>query len=127
MTTPLKSIFRSVIRQPTINRIVRAMLSLVGRAGRGLRVRLPVCGIVKAKINRLSLRLYCESGDRITIAVFRDGLLAYEPETLQLFVALLPSAATVLDIGANTGLFALLAVTQDRRRAVRGIAVVALN
>lgn len=109
---------RRVIRRPAVNAIARAMLTLLGAVGRGLRFRIPVFGIVTAKTNGLLLRLYCEDDDRIAITTFRDGLNDDERETLQLFLRLLPEVATVLDIGANTGLFALLAAIQNRQRAV---------
>jgi FkbM family methyltransferase len=47
--------------------------------------------------------------DRIAIKLARRGIWGYEGETTQLFLALVKDAQTVIDIGANTGLFALLA------------------
>lgn len=47
--------------------------------------------------------------DRIAIKLARRGLWGYEGETTRVFLDLLKDANTVIDIGANTGLFALLA------------------
>lgn len=58
----------------------------------------------------LYLHTYGPHGkDRIAIKLARRGLWGYEGETTRLFLALLKDARTVIDIGANTGLFALLA------------------
>jgi FkbM family methyltransferase len=47
--------------------------------------------------------------DRIAIKLARRGLWAYEGETTRVFLALAQESQTVIDIGANTGLFAILA------------------
>src|SRR6266446_43756 len=47
--------------------------------------------------------------DRIAIKLARRGFWGYEGETIRVFLPLVQSAQTVIDIGANTGLFALLA------------------
>ena len=46
--------------------------------------------------------------DRIAIKLARRGLEGYEGETIRMFLAIVQNAHTVIDIGANTGLFALL-------------------
>lgn len=59
---------------------------------------------------RLQLHTYGPHGkDRIAIKLARRGLWGYEGETIRVFLALVKEARTVIDIGANTGLFALLA------------------
>ena len=47
--------------------------------------------------------------DRIALKLARRGFLGYEGETIRLFLPLVRQAQTVIDVGANTGLFALLA------------------
>lgn len=47
--------------------------------------------------------------DRIAIKLARRGLDAYEGETIKVFMQLIKNATTIIDIGANTGLFTLLA------------------
>src|ERR1017187_7119511 len=59
---------------------------------------------------RLRLHTYGPHGkDRIAIKLARRGLWGYEGETIRIFLALVKEAQTVIDIGATTGLFALLA------------------
>ncbi|HZZ78258.1 MAG TPA: FkbM family methyltransferase, partial [Gemmataceae bacterium] len=59
---------------------------------------------------RLRFHTYGPQGkDRIAIKLARRGFWGYEGETTRVFFALAREATTVIDIGANTGLFALLA------------------
>jgi FkbM family methyltransferase len=61
---------------------------------------------------RVQFHTYGPHGkDRIAIKLARHGLSGYEGETIRLFLALVQDAKTVVDIGANTGLFALLAAS----------------
>lgn len=60
----------------------------------------------------LTLRLltYGPAGkDRIALKLARRGFWSYEGETTRVYLALLGEARCVIDIGANTGLFALMA------------------
>lgn len=59
---------------------------------------------------RLRFHTYGPRGkDRIAIKLARRGFWGYEGETTRIFLSLAREATTVMDIGANTGLFALLA------------------
>lgn len=59
---------------------------------------------------RLRFHTYGPHGkDRIALKLARRGLFGYEGETTRVFLELVRDADTVIDIGANTGLFALLA------------------
>ncbi|MSU78720.1 MAG: FkbM family methyltransferase [Gemmataceae bacterium] len=63
---------------------------------------------------RLRFHTYGPHGkDRIAVKLARRGLLGYEGETIRLFLALVKETRTVIDIGANTGLFALLAAAAE--------------
>src|SRR5438552_17536040 len=79
----------------------------------GLTNRLPFLGrvCIEGPGNlRLRMHTYGPHGkDRIAIKLARRGLDGYEGETIRLFLALLQDTSTVIDIGANTGVFALLA------------------
>jgi len=62
--------------------------------------------------NNLQLRFHTYGPygkDRIAIKLARRGFWGYEGETTRVFLPLAQQAKTVIDIGANTGLFALLA------------------
>jgi FkbM family methyltransferase len=81
--------------------------------------RLPVLGRIQvcaAAGCRLYLRTYGKAGkDRIAFKVWRHGLSGYEPETFQVFQALLGRSRFFVDIGANTGLFSLVAALDPAR------------
>lgn len=81
--------------------------------------RMPFLGrvcIEGPKNLRLRLHTYGPHGkDRIAIKLARRGFWGYEGETLRVFLMLVESAQTVIDIGANTGLFALLAAKANPR------------
>ena len=53
--------------------------------------------------------------DRIAIKLAKRGFWGYEGETIRVFLLLIQQARTVIDIGANTGLFALLAAKANPR------------
>lgn len=69
---------------------------------------------------RLRLHSYGPRGkDRIALKLARRGLAGYEEETTRVFLELARHAQTIIDIGANTGLFALLAAkSQPRCRVI---------
>lgn len=79
--------------------------------------RLPFLGRIGVRgPNNLHLRFntYGPAGkDRIAIKLAKRGLHGYEGETVRLFLPLVRQAETVLDVGANTGLFALLAAAAN--------------
>ena len=56
--------------------------------------------------------------DYIAYKVAGRRLDRFEPETTRVVAALLPEAMTFFDVGANTGVFALAAAADSRRRVV---------
>ena len=81
--------------------------------------RLPFLGRVCVQgPNNLQLRLHTygpHGKDRIALKLARRGFDGYEGETVRLFLALVGDTRTVVDIGANTGLFALVAAKANAR------------
>jgi FkbM family methyltransferase len=75
--------------------------------------RLPFLGRVCVEgPNDLRLRFHTygpHGKDRIAIKLARRGFWGYEGETIRVFLPLITWAKCVVDVGANTGLFALLA------------------
>jgi FkbM family methyltransferase len=57
-------------------------------------------------------------GDVVENSIFWDGIYAHEGESIRAWVALSRSAKVVLDVGANTGLFALTASAVSNRSRV---------
>ncbi len=54
------------------------------------------------------LKLYSRDDDEIAETLYWDGLEGFESETIRMLPLLLPSVKCFLDIGSNTGLYALL-------------------
>src|SRR5262249_58762655 len=76
-------------------------------------VRIPGCP------RRMSLNTYGGAGkDRIALKLGRQGVFGYEPECMQVFLRLLANTRFFVDVGANTGLYALVAAIQDPARRV---------
>jgi FkbM family methyltransferase len=62
-----------------------------------------------------TVRYRSHAGDAIGRQLYWQGPLAFEPETTRVFLALAPSARVLLDVGANTGWFALLCCAANPR------------
>jgi FkbM family methyltransferase len=91
----------------------------VGSLHRIRRVRqLPVVGTVEFDaFEGRTIKMRSDGRDSIASRLFWNGLTGYEPESLTPFAALARSASVILDIGANSGVFTLVAASanQDAR------------
>jgi FkbM family methyltransferase len=83
---------------------------------------LPVLGRVRVRDPQgraFYMRTHGKAGlDRIAWKLWRRGPHSYEPETLQVFQAMLQDARVFVDVGANTGLFSLMAAIDGSRRVI---------
>lgn len=59
--------------------------------------------------------------DDVSQALYWRGLAAREPATMAAFVALLDSCGTFIDVGANIGVYALVAAALDPQRRVHAL------
>lgn len=109
---------RAVIRQlrgaPAVNRaatgLARRVVELNLRMARGLELHSIRSGEVQVRLpNGRDLVLWSGDGDYWASRYWWHGWDAYEPETLGLWLRLAERASTVLDVGANVGIFALVA------------------
>lgn len=95
---------------------------VLGVVPAGVANALPFLGqvCVKGPDNlRLRFHTYGPHGkDRIAIKLARRGFWSYEGETTRIFLALAKEVKTVIDVGANTGLFALLAAQANHQARV---------
>ena len=72
--------------------------------------RFPISGDVQVDLpGGRSLVFRTDGRDAIASRMYWRGIRAHEPETIELFARLVSSVDVVLDVGASTGLFALVA------------------
>lgn len=112
-------------------------LTLEGRVPCELWTRIPVVEDFEVDLgDRVSFRYSRADGDAIGRSLYWRGTQEWEPTTVRPFLALARRSRRFLDIGANTGLYTLLATAvkcgrgaggappggprKDRRRGIRG-------
>lgn len=103
-----RATFRA-LTQPLVNKTLVRPLRGIG-AGRFHKVtRLPVVGtFTTTGFDGCSVRLQSGGRDSIASRLFWTGLEGFEPESLGPFYQLARNSQGVLDIGANTGIYALV-------------------
>jgi FkbM family methyltransferase len=108
----LRAIVRPILRAITRNRVLRTItrwFTLRGLVPHFIWTTLPVELTFEVEVTPEVSFHYCAAyGDRIGQELFWRGGQAWEGETLQVFIQLAQKARLVLDIGANTGFFAML-------------------
>lgn len=99
---------------PTINRVTTGAAARMARLASGAARSLELHGIragdVRVELpNGRDLVLWSGDGDAWTSRFWWHGFDAYEPESLRPWFRLAQQAQTVLDVGSNVGIFALVA------------------
>lgn len=114
------------IQQESINRKVRQALRPV-RTVLGKRLfamlfgKLPVLGKVEVDMPEgKRIVMYAGPKDEISTLLYFHGYEGYEHETLELFRRLCQRAEVIFDIGANVGLFSVVAATANPRARIYG-------
>ncbi len=117
-----KQMIKAVLTQPALNRCVRKALSfrpVSSMIPDHVKTRVPVVGEANFQLpHEKVLVLYNDGNDTIASRLFWLGFDSFEPDTIQLLYRLMPGAEAFFDIGANTGLMALLAAIDDPQREV---------
>lgn len=108
-----KGLIRAFLRSLTSCSVVRDSLRPLAQAGllpEAVWKRLPVEVVFKASFSGECSFLYSSTVDHgIGRSLFWRGLKSFQPETSQVFARLAKTSDVVLIVGANTGLYALLA------------------
>lgn len=108
---------KAALTQPALNRCVRETLSfrpVSSIVPDHIKTRVPVVGEASFQLpHEKALVLYNDGNDTIASRLFWLGIDSFEPDTIQLLYRLMPGTETFFDIGANTGLMALLAAIED--------------
>lgn len=114
---------KNFLIQPQVNSVVRCVLSnpIAGGLLPANQVeRVPVVGKVSVELpSGQRFIMQTDGDDAIASKMFwQRRFISYEPDTTQLFLALLRGSRTFFDVGANTGLYALAAAAEDPLRNV---------
>jgi len=107
-----KQLGRQVARKITANKNLRYLLRCYSRKGllpRSVWHRLPVNGNFSVQIEDNYFSYEATTGDSIGRALYWRGWEGFEPETLSVFLKLIKDSQCFFDIGANTGIFTLIA------------------
>jgi FkbM family methyltransferase len=111
---------------PLLNRYVtRAVRPLARFLSQDTLLRVPVVGVVEVRVDGTGILMANDGHDRIASMLFWRGIGGWEPTTVRTFLQLVTPGSTVLDVGANTGLFSLLAARCDPTVSVHAIEPVA--
>lgn len=118
----VRRFFRNLLCFEILNLPVRQLLKLNYLASaipdKYLEI-VPVSGIVNFNLpNSKRVALKTDGNDIVVRALYWQGLEKFEGGTIPLFIKLLKSTHTFLDVGANTGLYSLIAATDNSERKV---------
>jgi FkbM family methyltransferase len=119
-TTWSKQILKKVLYSRQLNPLATALLKPFSAAfSEETLFRVPIFGTVTCRLpNAKKLYLASEGDDAIAAILYFKGVAGFESATIQLSLKLFEQANVVFDIGANTGIYALLAAIADERRMV---------
>lgn len=114
LRTPYQAVKRlgyTAVRIELFNLWLRTLLKIGQKAPFSLarQITLPIVGVVEIELDQLKIRFESNDDDSIVEMLYWHGLDSFESETIRLFRSLLSSANYFVDIGANTGLYTLLA------------------
>jgi FkbM family methyltransferase len=115
-------VFSKIIRIEILNILLRKLLKInyISQViPKEIREAVPVSGKIDLQLPN-SKKLYLKVDGRDTIAnrLYWKGIDGFEKDTLLLFINLLKFTDTFLDIGTNTGIYALIAATDNPARKV---------
>jgi FkbM family methyltransferase len=86
---------------------------------KGILTRISVYGKICLRLpNSKKVYLLSDGNDYISSLLYWGGIDAFEGNTIKLFIELLNYSDTFFDIGANTGIYSLIAATDNHRRMV---------
>lgn len=119
-----KRVLRHLLAHSSVNRVVTAVVKPWARSlSPSILLRLPVTRVVRVRSAycEVPVLLDTDGVDPIASMLYWKGCAGWEPETLPVFLRLINSGDTVLDVGANTGLFSLLAARRSSSVVVHAI------
>ncbi|MDA7737974.1 FkbM family methyltransferase [bacterium] len=111
----IKELIRPIISYRLVNLVVVSILKVVKPlVPMELLVRVPIygrvtCGLADSK----ALTMYSQADDVMVSGLCFQGLESYEQESIDLFRGLASSSSLILDVGANTGIYSLVAAIEN--------------
>ena len=109
-TTVIYKIFKKAIRVTLFKKSLFSVIKLLGIPPKKIRRELKFNGAFKVDVGKSSFQLMNYDYDKFSLEndVFWFGLKGWEPESINLWVQLSGDCKTILDIGANTGIYSLI-------------------
>lgn len=114
----LKNAVYKIITLPVINSLLRRLWHLLkSLIPINWLIKFPIVGCHELTIQEAKFTMCSDGRDSIATTLFWDES-AFEAQTLAIYQKLLPFIDTILDVGANTGLYGLLALSVDSTKHV---------
>lgn len=109
-TTVIYKILKKAIRVTPFKKSLFSVIKLFGVPPKKIRRELKFNGAFKVPVGKSSFQLMNYDYDKFSLEndVFWFGLKGWEPESINLWVKLSRESKTILDIGANTGIYSLI-------------------
>jgi len=102
-----------------IKKVIKPFTPIIPK---GFLSKIPVYGQICVNLpNSQKVYLQTDGDDYIASLLYWGGIDAFEGNTIRLFIELLNYADTFFDIGANTGIYSLIAAGGNPRRMVYAI------
>lgn len=111
----MRNYARNVLLNKYINSVIRRFLKPIIARPEMVKFNIPaVVGKFKFKFNgERCFYLNVDGNDGIANRIYWHGLSSFEGDTIPLFLKLASKSYRILDIGANTGIYAILAAIQN--------------
>lgn len=114
---------KSLRRKPAVNKIIRSLLKqsafqLADNIKNYIVPRWRIAGEVDIKIDDTSIKMFSDCDDNIVDLLYYNSDAYSEIEQLKLFARLSLKSDFVLDIGANTGFYSVLAAAKNSKSEI---------
>ena len=105
----IKKIYRDFIPEKVKKYLLVGLKKIYSPSSR-LKRFLVFEGDFKVKLDNYSIA-FTQTGNSIEVNLFCGGISSYEPISIEIWKRFSKSSSTILDIGSNSGLYALVAKT----------------
>lgn len=117
ISSRIKRLLYSIMCNPYVNRLFLSIISPVSPYVGKYISYLPVVGRIKINLPDSSKYFFIENDgkDRIASSIFWRGFEGFEKNETSIFINLLTVCNCIIDIGANTGIYSLIAGTFNKQ------------